>query len=73
MKGGKAVKDGRRGGHQSARSEAEEDWEEAAIVRRRLVLDGLGDSPPNSSKRFRAEGDDFRPRAAVAPCGRKGL
>jgi len=47
-----------------------EDWAKAAIVGRRLVLDGLGDSPPSVSA-FCAEGDPFRPLAVVAPVGRE--
>ena len=57
----KAVKDGRRGGLRLCTSTAPEGGEEAAIVRRRLVLDGFWGFPPKSSKLFSAEGDHFRP------------
>ena len=44
LKGGKAVKDGRPGGHRLCTRSAE-DWEEAAIIRRRLVLGEMPQVP----------------------------
>src|SRR5208282_689414 len=52
---GKEVEDGRRGRHRFCTSAREGDWDEAAINRRRLVLDWLEDSPlflrANASRR----------------------
>jgi hypothetical protein len=53
--GGSAVKDCRRGGHRSARSEAEEDWEEAAKAAWPRSLTARGDVSPQPSSSGCAE------------------
>jgi hypothetical protein len=53
---GKAVKGGRRGGHRLCTSASAEDWEEAVIVRRRLVRFSR-DSRPRKAV-VRLQGDE---------------